>query len=70
MHIRACVCRCMLKRGFLNPEVLSEVLQTGKGEGADFRLTPVSVLDAFPSGITCALKTVLLVWLVRDAMSV
>lgn len=60
----------MLKRGFLNPEVLSEVLEAGKGGGVDFRLTPVSMLDAFPSGITCGLKTGLLVRLVRDAMSV
>lgn len=33
------------------PEVLSEVLETGQGMGADFRLIPVSILDSFPSGI-------------------
>lgn len=30
---------------FLNPEVLSEVLETGQGMGADFRLIPVLILD-------------------------
>lgn len=60
----------MLNRGFLNPEILNEVLQTGERGEVDFRLTPVSMLDAFSSGITCALKTGLLVWLIRDAMSV
>lgn len=60
----------MLKRGFLNPDVLREGLQAGKGVGRDFSLTPVSVWDAFPFEISCGLKTGLLAWLVRDAMSV
>lgn len=60
----------MLKRGFLNPDVLREGLQAGKGVGRDFSLTPVSVWDAFPFEITCGLRIGLLAWLVRDAMSV
>lgn len=33
VRVCACVCQCMLKREFLNPEVLTEVLHTGNGEG-------------------------------------
>lgn len=52
------------------PEPLSEILQTEKGGEEDFRQTTISMLDTFPSWMTCALKTSIHVWLFRDAVLV
>lgn len=70
-----CVCmwlcvQIFTEETFLNPKVLSEGLETAQGMGVDFRLIPVSILDAFPSGISCTPRSGVLVWLVGGAVVV